>query len=214
MGHSSLIVFLVSFFIAAAAASAEAAGAAAVTASASRDIECAVCRTATTHVWERATAVLAHCREFKGPDRDDRCDFHQLHPWAIDQMVWGVCDALVEEYKVPAEGPFRLVRQTEAVQHVSEEASMLRDVCVDVFHHREKGGAEEVGATFQAQLESTGMIRAARSEEALRTLHESLCASACASLVDEADAPTVTDIPVHDALPEFPVYEDDDDGEF
>ena len=180
-----------------------------VTVSASREVECAVCRTAVTHVWDRATTVLAHCQVVKGPERDERCDFHLLHPWAIDQMVWGVCDALVAEYKVPAEGRFRLVKLQEAVQHVYEEASMIRDVCADVFHGRDQGGAEEVGSKFQSLLEMSGGMPTA---DAVRTLTEQLCSTTCQALAEDEAAMRI-EIPVPDALPEFPVY-DDDDGEF
>lgn len=134
-------------------------------------IKCKVCERAVSHVWSRGLELRRHCISVKGVDRDERCDFHGIHPWAIDRMVWGVCDALPRTYKAIHDSEFDLVLH-EDPQHSDDLASLIKATCNTFVHNHH--GVEVLGARIQAHLEH------GHHEDSLPAITHEVCNHACA----------------------------------
>src|SRR3989338_3706796 len=93
-------------------------------------IRCKVCERAVSHVWGKARDLRHHCRY---TTTDNRCDFTNIHPHAIDQMVWGVCDAPPKTYQAIHESEFDLVL-TEDPLHSDEAATAIKHSCMRWLH--------------------------------------------------------------------------------
>jgi hypothetical protein len=115
-------------------------------------IRCKVCERAITHVWEKAEELRTFCRNGV---QDLRCDHHHADPVAIDQMAWGVCNALPTTYHAIHESEFfdLVLREgdTDPV-HTEEAATAIKNSCIRWLHHHH--GAEEVSRVVNANIEA------------------------------------------------------------
>lgn len=125
---------------------------------------CLVCEAAVWHVWRQAVSLRQHCRSTRGRDRDDRCDFTNLHPWAVDQMVWGVCASVghedinqVANYEITVEGYAARPAAWEAVVQAAKSSldgpDEIKRIC-EAYFHGHHGGAERLGSRIQEHLEA------------------------------------------------------------
>lgn len=133
-------------------------------------IKCKVCERAVSHVWGKGVALRHHCLVTKGPDRDVRCDFHDIQPHAIDQMVWGVCDVLPTTYKAIHESEFDLVLH-EDPQHPEELAKLIASTCIKYVHKHH--GAEILGEKIQRHLQHS------HGPERLEPIVRDVCSHVC-----------------------------------
>ncbi|CUE95827.1 membrane-associated protein, putative [Bodo saltans] len=140
-------------------------------------IRCKVCQRAVSHVWGRGVALMHHCKTTRGADRDRRCDFHDIHPHAIDQMVWGVCDALPTTYQAIHESEFDLVLH-EDPQHSDELAKLIISTCSKFVHDHH--GVEVLGDKIHRHLQHS------IPHERHVTIAEDVCSHVCAAKKVEA----------------------------
>lgn len=144
-------------------------------------IRCKVCQRAVSHVWERGVTLVKHCKTTQGADRDHRCDFHDIHPHSIDQMIWGVCDALPVTYKAIHESEFDLVLH-EDPQHSEELASLIVATCTKFVHDHH--GVEVLGEKIQRHLQHSV------PDERHITIAEDVCSHVCPPVAKPAKHPT------------------------
>ena len=117
-----------------------------------RLIKCKVCERSVEHVWNKGVELRRHCKHAgRGVERDERCDFDGIHSHAIEQMAWGVCDALPVTYKAIHDSEFDLILH-EDPQHSSELANALKAACVKFLH--DEHGAENIGMQVHRHLEA------------------------------------------------------------
>jgi hypothetical protein len=136
-------------------------------------IKCKVCERAVEHVWTKGQELRRLCKHAPpGLERDIRCDFENVHAHAIEQMAWGVCDALPVTYKAIHESDFDLVLHDDP-QHPAELAAALRAACIKFLH--DEHGAENIGTRVHEHLEAGQVAR-----NILPTLRQSFCRKACA----------------------------------
>jgi hypothetical protein len=163
-------------------------------------IRCRVCERAVSHVWERGVALMRHCKLTRGAERDRRCDFHDIHPYAIDQMVWGVCDALPTTYQAIHESEFDLVLHDDP-KHSEELTQLITSTCSKFVHDHH--GVEVLGDKIHRHLQHS------IPHERHVTIAEDVCSHVCAA-TKKAD----TKQPFGRKSKWEPVLGHDDDGEF
>ncbi len=135
-------------------------------------IKCKVCERSVEHIWTKGQELRRMCKHaVPGIERDIRCDFENVHPHAIEQMSWGVCDALPVAYKAIHESDFDLILH-EDPQHPVELAEALRAACIKFLH--DEHGAENIGTQVHQHLEAGQGAR-----NILQTLRQDFCAKAC-----------------------------------
>ncbi len=130
-------------------------------------IRCAVCKRAVQHVWEKARELRHHCR-YDGSDR--RCDYTGIHPHAIDQMIWGVCDVLPKSYQAIHESEFDIVL-AEDPKHSDKVAAAIKHSCMRWLHTYH--GVEKVGRLVHDNL------RVGKGDNVLASMKDHFCEEAC-----------------------------------
>lgn len=139
-------------------------------------VRCKVCERAVQHVWTKGKELRRHCKT--NPQEDKRCDFSNLHPHAVDQMVWGVCDALPTTYQaVHADGAFELILHDDP-SHPEQLVALLRETCIKFLH--DEHGVENIGRVVLGNLEVNKP-----TEIILDGLKERFCNAACGQRHDE-----------------------------
>ena len=138
-------------------------------------IRCKVCDRAMHHVWMKAVELRHKCRHHytESGHPDERCDYSNVHPWAVNQMVWGVCDALPVTYQaVLKDEDFRIIATEGDPAHTEEAARAIKESCVRWLHTVHT--AESVGNTVLGNLE-VGKT----TEVILKSLKKRFCQKAC-----------------------------------
>ena len=143
-----------------------------------RMVRCRVCQRSISHIWSRATNLRRKCKHID--HTDERCDFKNVHPWAIDQMVWGVCDALPQTYQaLHYDGEFDLILHEEP-NHSEELAALIRATCKKFLH--EHHGVDDIGRVMLANLE-VGKT----TEVILKSLEKHFCSKPCSRHWEDGD---------------------------
>jgi len=136
-------------------------------------IRCKVCERAVAHVWEKARDLRHHCR-YEATDR--RCDYNNIHPHAIDQMVWGVCEALPKTYQAIHESEFDLVL-TQDPLHSDEAGAAIKHSCMRWLHSEHT--VEKIGRLIHDNL------RVGKGDNVLASMKENFCYKACLPVKEE-----------------------------
>ena len=131
-------------------------------------IRCKVCERAVHHVWHKGVELRTLCRAT--PD-DSRCDMRSIHPHVVDQMVWGVCEALPKSYQAIHESEFDLIQHDDP-QHSEELAELIKVTCIKFVH--DEHGVDEVGRLIMANLEA-----GKATDTILRPLQVRFCENIC-----------------------------------
>jgi hypothetical protein len=139
-------------------------------------IRCKVCERAVHYVWHKGVELRGQCLHGA---TDDRCDFHHVHPWAINQMVWGVCTALPETHQAIMKSEFEIVLH-DTPEHTAENVRAIKQSCLRWLHSAH-GGAEEVGRIVMGNLEV-----GKKTEVILEGLTSRFCTKACQAQDDGA----------------------------
>jgi hypothetical protein len=132
-------------------------------------IRCKVCERAITHVWHKAAELRTHCRLGHA---DVRCDYSNVDPRAIDQMAWGVCDALPTTYHAIHESEFDLVMKEGDPEHTEEAVRAIKNSCIRWLHTQH--GAEEVSRVVMGNIEA-----GKTTETILAGIRRKFCRKAC-----------------------------------
>jgi hypothetical protein len=157
----------VALVIAAALLALLAASAAVVDAFPDKLIRCKVCHRAVAHVWSRARDLRHHCRT---ESTDRRCDYDGIHPHAIDQMVWGVCEALPKTHQAVHESEFDLVVAQDPL-HSEEAIAAIKNSCVRWLHMPHT--VESIGRLIHDNL------KVGKGDNVLKSMQEHFCYNAC-----------------------------------
>lgn len=143
-------------------------------------IKCKVCEKAIEHIWTKGAELRRLCKHHPpGPDRDERCDFDEIHPHAVEQMSWGACEALPVTYKAIHESEFDLILHDDP-QHPVELAAALKDACIKFLH--DEHGAEHIGFSILQHLRHNQV-----TSRILPILKKDFCTAAC--VVEERPTP-------------------------
>jgi hypothetical protein len=132
-------------------------------------IRCKVCERSVSHVWHRSAELRSMCR---AGVMDTRCDYTQPNPTAIDQIAWGVCDALPTSYHAIHDSEFDLVLGEGDPEHTDEAAETIKRSCIRWLHHQH--GAEEVAGVVRGALEM-----GKTTDTALTGIRRQFCHKAC-----------------------------------
>lgn len=145
-------------------------------------IRCKVCERAVAHVWGKARDLRHHCRY---TTTDSRCDFTNIHPHAIDQMVWGVCEALPKTYQAIHESEFDMVLAEDPL-HSDEAAAAIKHSCMRWLHTEHT--VEKIGRLIHDNL------RVGKGDNVLKSMQANFCYKACLPVPEKKKSEPIIDL--------------------